>query len=284
MARRVSVVAEPRCGRRTTFGKVHESRLDFRLPLKHIQPGAEEMLRTNGGRKGGLVDDRAARGVDEDAALLEPGEFRSAEPTACVLRQRRVDGQDIHLLKKSLQVLRVPVLVEGRHAHPECLSALRDGAADAPEPVDPERLARERHAEELPRLPPVPGAGPREGLALAQPARDGEDQGEREVGRRVREDVRRVRDEDPAGPARREVHVVDADGVARDEADPRRGREDVRRDALARRRQERVGVREKRPLRAREAPASRDDLVPGEEVRRRRFDERLADEDLHGAR
>ncbi len=78
--------------------------------------------------------------------------------------------------------------------------------------------------------------------------------------------------------------MVDADGVARDEADPRRGREDVRRDALARRRQEGVGVREKRPLGAREASASRDDGVPGEEVRRRRLDERLADEDLHGAR
>ena len=79
-------------------------------------------------------------------------------------------------------------------------------------------LAVERSPEhelerELPRRAPAD-----EAVALGDPAQQREHQADGELGRRAREHVRRVRDDDPARRGRLEVDVVHADRVVRDDA------------------------------------------------------------------
>ena len=120
---------------------------------------------------------------------------------------------------------RVEVVVtagEGR-AGAERLGQRRRLAADPAGPDDEQPLPVEARAEhelerELPFLPPA-----HEAVALGDPPQQREHQADRELGRRPREHVRRVRDDDV--PLRRsgEVDVVHADGVVRDDAELRAG-------------------------------------------------------------
>ena len=90
---------------------------------------------------------------------------------------------------------------------------------------------------------------------LGQPPRDREDQREGEVGRRVRQHVRRAPDRDAALRARLEVDVVRPDRVVGDDPQPRAGVEQRGVDAVGQQAQQALGAG--RPLAQRlRAPAA----------------------------
>ena len=100
-----------------------------------------------------------------------------------------------------------------RHAKP--LGAPRDGAADAPEPENAERLAAQARAERQGARAPCAGADMR--VAVDHLAHVGEDEREGEVRHVLGENVGRVGDADAAGARALEIDRVDADAVAGDD-------------------------------------------------------------------
>ena len=74
IACRVSRVALPTCGSSTTLSIVSSARRNVRLVGEHVEPGALDRAGLQRGDERGLVDDRAARDVDDRALLAERGE------------------------------------------------------------------------------------------------------------------------------------------------------------------------------------------------------------------
>ena len=114
-----------------------------------------------------------------------------------------------------------PAAVDDLHAErarPPCR-----GGADLAQADDAERLALQARAEHVVHVPAPAGAAADHALALAEPARDHQDQRHRDVGRGVGEHARRVRDEHAARRAGGHVDVVVAHGDVRDDAQLRAG-------------------------------------------------------------
>ena len=106
---------------------------------------------------------------------------------------------------------------------------LGDPAADPPRADDEQLLALEPLPDHEVR-PPLPVvAAPERTVALDDAPQEGECEPDRVLGRRVREHARRVRDDDPALANRREVDVVEAHRVVRDDAELRAGGVEERR-------------------------------------------------------
>ena len=124
--------------------------------------------------------------------------------------------------------------------HPEALAATRHRLPDPAPADDPERLVGEVAPEHVRRMPRRPAALADLALAFDDPARDREQQRERDVGGRVGQHVGRVADRDPALSRGLEVDVVGADGEVGDRAHARRGVEQVAVNALRDGRQQRV--------------------------------------------
>jgi hypothetical protein len=82
-------------------------------------------------QQGVFVDDRAARGVDDVAGRLHPGEVRGSDEAARALAQHDMDGDDIGLREQFLlagitdpdflAALRRQVRAPGDHVHAEGL-------------------------------------------------------------------------------------------------------------------------------------------------------------------
>ncbi len=83
------------------------------------------------------------------------------------------------------------------------------------------------------------------------PPGDPEHEGHGEVGRAVREHVRRVSHRDPAGGGRLQVHVVHAHGVVRDGPKQRRRLQQLRRHRVGEHREQSVALGGSRPQRVR---------------------------------
>ena len=110
----------------------------------------------------------------------------------------------------------------------ERLGEPRRLATDPPRADDAEELVVETFAEhevegEAPLVVP-----PQHAVALGDPAEQRKHQRDRELGRRAREDVRRVRDQHAVPRRRIEVDVVDTDAVVRDDPQPRAGSVEIR--------------------------------------------------------
>src|SRR5262245_59093378 len=101
-------------------------------------------------------------------------------------------------------------------AHSECRRSRRDGPANAPEADDPELLAPQVAAEHEIKRKPLPPPLAHETIALDDATHDAENQRPREIRRRLREDVWRVGDNDPALARGGHVDVVVAHGDRRD--------------------------------------------------------------------
>ncbi len=91
------------------------------------------------------------------------------------------------------------------------MGPLRHRPSDPAHADQAERLARDVRAEHVGGPPAGPVAAPEMALALAGAAGRHEQERHREIGRRVGEHVRRVRDGDPAGLGGLDVDVVEAD-------------------------------------------------------------------------
>ena len=79
---RTSTVALPRCGASTTFGILRSAGVDLGLVLEHVEAGAGDPARPQRAHERGLVDDRTARGVDEEGGLLHQLELARADLVA----------------------------------------------------------------------------------------------------------------------------------------------------------------------------------------------------------
>jgi hypothetical protein len=100
------------------------------------------------------------------------------------------------------------------HTHLEGACPASDRPADASEPDDPQRGAADVVAHELLLRPTTPpAAGSDVAVALHYPPPNGEDQREREVGRRSIDRARRVGDSDAAGSGRVDIDELVARSV-----------------------------------------------------------------------
>ena len=90
-----SAVDAPRCGVSSVFGRVEQRRAGRRLLLEDVDAGAAEMAGPERLGDGRLVDDAAARDVEDDRAGLEPGDRVAPDQPARRARQRDVDGDDV---------------------------------------------------------------------------------------------------------------------------------------------------------------------------------------------
>ena len=102
-------------------------------------------------------------------------------------------------------------MVEDRHPEPRCPPG--DCASDPPHPDDAQRLAKHIRAKQLRRRPAVPAPFAYQPVRLRNPPRHRQNQRPHKVGRRLRQDIRGVGDDDAAACRGGDIHVVVAYGV-----------------------------------------------------------------------
>ena len=68
-----------------------------RLDVEHVEAGAGDLLSLQRGDQRRLVDDRAARGVDEIGRRLHQREFGGADQPARAVAEHDMDGDEVGL-------------------------------------------------------------------------------------------------------------------------------------------------------------------------------------------
>ena len=203
MRSRADQVAEPMCGTTSRFGACHSGSSagsGSGVVTSSAAPAIWPVCSAS--RERLAVDDRAARGVDQDRGRLHQREGLGADQVAGARGQRQVDRDEVRAAQQVLEVVLVARL--GReHLHAEAGGAARDRLADAAEADDPERRAGDVGAEEAAGIPGVPLAAVRERRRLGDPARRRHQQREGEVGGGLGQCVGRVADRDAARAWRR---------------------------------------------------------------------------------
>ena len=158
MARRVSWVAEPMCGRVTTLSRGEQRRFGQRFLLVDIQAGAEDALLPQGGDQRGLIDHLAAGDVDQDRRGFHQAQFARTDQLPSLRSQRHHHADEVGLAEQFVEAeearaeflfqfrLAVVAVVEHLHAEAET-AAPGDGRADPAEAEDAEFLAMHVGAE-----------------------------------------------------------------------------------------------------------------------------------------
>ena len=177
-----------------------------------------------------VVDEVAARGVDDPHAVAHLRDRVFVDRAARVVGQRQVQGQEVgareHVVEREALDAELAEALGGDERvvrddlHLQAERAPRHLAADPPEPEHAEHLVRELDATPL---RPLPAALDERGVRLRDVARERNEQPDRVLGRR--DDIRlgRVRDDDPAAGSGVDVDVVDPDAGAADHLQPRGG-------------------------------------------------------------
>ncbi len=184
----------------------------------------------------GLVDELAARRVDDAHAVAHLRECTRVDRAARLGSQRQVQreelGDRVDLLGRLQPLdaeLAEPVGRDERvvrdDAHPEPARATRDLLADAAEAEHAERLARELDAAVRLALPAALLQGR---VRLRDVARERDEQPDRVLRRRDDGRLGRVRDDDAAAGRRLDVDVVDADARTADHLQVRRAIDQLR--------------------------------------------------------
>ena len=200
-----------------------ELRVDRRLVLEHVEPGAGQPAFPKHLDQRVLVDDVAARRVDDVGGRLHQRQTPRRQEMEGRRRGGAVHRNDVHPgqhLVEALPVGRLELVLDcRRHAVPvvivdgqaECLGAAGDRRADAAHPHDAEALAPDAPAEHPGRRPACPSGGRFEDVgALGQPPRHRQHQCHRHVGGVLGQDVRRVGHRYAPARRRRHVDLVDA--------------------------------------------------------------------------
>ena len=205
-----------------------------RLAREDVDRRARDMPRLHGVSEILLVDDAAARAVDEAHALLHACDCLLVEHVLRIGIERHVHRDEIRLLDHFIEradgdahrlgTLLVDVRIVADDVHIEGERALGDARADAPHADDAERLAAQLDTDVLLAIP----------LALLHRlVGDGDVAAHRKhhrhrmLRRRDRIAARRIDDDDAARRRRRHVDVVDADASAADDLELRRLVDDV---------------------------------------------------------
>ena len=224
--------ALPRCGVSTTFFIASERRRHFRLMLEHVEAGAGDLLLLQRAHQRLLVDDGAARGVDDEGRRLHLGELRVADHDGASpalsggCSETKSDSRQ-QLVERHIGPCRSRCSASACGAAPNRARACRSRARAAPSPC---RCARRRRSgrwscrrhdgAERDGCDCEPGNLPARTSrsALHHAARHHEHQAEMDVGGRLRHDRRHHGDRD-AAPGR--FGDVDIGGRDRLRADAR---------------------------------------------------------------
>ncbi len=168
MSTRPSMVAELMCGSATTRFEASSLGLIAGSCSNTSRPGARDRARLDHARQLVLVDDLAARRVDDVGRRLQQLQAPRREQVKGRRRVRAVDRHDVHAhqhLVEALPIGRLQLLLQlGRDAlavvivdlQAERLGALRHGLADAAHADDAEPLAENAVAEHPRRRPAGP--------------------------------------------------------------------------------------------------------------------------------
>ena len=201
-----------------------EQRARVRLVGEDVERRARDLARAQSLDERRLVDELAARRVDDPNTVTHLGECSSSEGTARLLRERQVQCEELRLRvdvrgclhthdAELAEALRSDERVVGDDVHAEARGTSRDLLADPPEAEDAERLARELDA---PVRLPLPATLLQRCMRLRNVPRERDEQPDRVLRRRDDGRLRRVGDDDATARRRFDIHVVDADPRAPD--------------------------------------------------------------------
>ena len=125
-----------------------------RLGVKDVEPGMAEMPALQRRQQRSFVDERPARGVDEDRAGLHARHALGAEKAPCLLAEREMQRDHVRSLQQGIDVGQCDRSVGKRravkrdHLHAQAFGDARHLAPDAAEPDNAQRLAPQLHAFE----------------------------------------------------------------------------------------------------------------------------------------
>ncbi|MNE04645.1 hypothetical protein D3C80_971820 [compost metagenome] len=209
-------------GQQDDVGAAHQAGMHRRFVLEHVQADAEQAAAIQGLDQGRLVDQFAARRIDQDGVGLQPGDAFGRQQVVGVLGGRTVQRDDIHPRQHLVQIVppgraqflgdhvrdRLAVVIVDLHA--EGLGAAGQGLADAAHADDAQTLAPQLAAAHPGRAPALELTRRHDIGAFDDAAADGHDQAHGQVGRVLGQDARRIGDDDPAPHGRVDVDVVHA--------------------------------------------------------------------------
>ena len=187
-----------------------------RLQHEDVEPRAEEPTGLEGREERVLLDDAAARGVDDHGADRQGRELLVTEHAAGLVREGRVDGQEVRTREHGAKVVEqldlqlvgatpVDVRVVRRHLHAEPLRLARHERADTTEANHPEPRRLDLPAQ----VSAVPLPAPQELVGARHASGRREHEGDGELGGGYVVGVRCVDDQDVAPTGGVEVDVVD---------------------------------------------------------------------------
>jgi signal transduction histidine kinase len=188
---------------------------DGRLALVDVKARAGDLpgLECLGKRR--LVDDRPPGGVHEDRVGAHSLELGGPDQVMRLRRERTVEADHVRtrdeLPECDALVWTFAAVVDDVQA--ETSSETGNSAPDAPQSDDAERASRQAAAQHEGGRPLPGSARTDEAIALGNAPRDVEDQCESQLGCRLGENIRGVRDDDAPARGRLEIDVVVADSV-----------------------------------------------------------------------
>ena len=218
-----SGVAPAVCGVMTTLDMRHRGVVLWQgLDRRDVEAGAGDASLLERSDDGGLVDDFAARHVDEVSRGLHDREGGIVQEAACLRRQRAADDDDVRGGEEVVEAVHAPegahlgrpvyVLdVDGDDVHAERPRPLRHGAARPAEPDDAEDAAAELGHHLAHRFAARPRRGRLEDRA-SQLTREGEEEGEGVVGEVLTDEALGAGEEDVARDHLGEHQLVGAGG------------------------------------------------------------------------
>ncbi|EAR50516.1 hypothetical protein OG2516_09735 [Oceanicola granulosus HTCC2516] len=215
-------------------GQAEQRVLLGRLLGEHVEGRAGDVAVLERVRQRLLVDEAAARAVDDPHALLRLGEVLAAQDVLRLLRQRHVQGDEVGARQQRVEpdlldtelggaLLRQERIV-GDHLHPQPHRAGADDAADVARADHAERLAGQLDAHEA-RLLPLARMG--RGRRLGDLARDGEHHRDGVLGGGDHVAEGGVHHDDALLRRVRDVDVIDADAGAADDPEVVGGGDDL---------------------------------------------------------
>ena len=208
-------------------GMAEQDVLGRRLLDEDVESGAGDVLGIQRIDQRLLVDQTAARTIDDAHALLGLGQSRRVDDVLGLVGQRRVQRDEVGALEEIVELdlldadipgaLRRQERIERDHLHAQAERAIGDDRTDIAAADDAERLGGDLDAHEAVLLPL---AGLRRSIGRRNFTRQRQHQGDRVFGGGDRIAERRVHHDDALGRRRRDFDIVDADAGAADHLEP----------------------------------------------------------------
>ena len=208
------------------------------LGVGHVERGSSDPALGERPHEGGLVDEPAAGGVDEQGRGLHRPQDGLVDQLMGPFGEGRVQRDDVGTGDGGQQVV---AAADQHDVHAEGSRPLRDRRARSGPGL---RSRGSRRAARAPASWPAPGQpafGAQVPFGVAQVAGEREQEGHRQVRRRVGEDVGGAADRDRALGGGEQVDVVDADGIVGDHPQPRSAGDQLAIDAVGEQAEDAVG-------------------------------------------